>query len=94
MKKFSLIAIIMLAVSFTAGAQGMEDALRYSQQYYVGSARTMAMGNAFTALGGDLGAIGINPASTAIYNCCEFAITGGDSSDDYALVEEEGGDIE
>lgn len=77
MKKFSLIAIIMLAVSFTAGAQGMEDALRYSQQYYVGSARTMAMGNAFTALGGDLGAIGINPASTAIYNCCEFAITGG-----------------
>ncbi len=77
MKKFSLIAIIMLVASVAAGAQGMEDALRYSEQFYVGSARTMAMGNAFTALGGDLGALGINPASSAIYNCCEFAVTGG-----------------
>lgn len=80
MKKFSLV-IIMLAVSVAAGAQGIEDALRYSQQFYVGSARTMAMGNAFTALGGDLGALGINPASSAMYNCCEFAITGGLSWD-------------
>ena len=77
MKKFSLIAIIMLAASVAAGAQGMEDALRYSEQFYVGSARTMAMGNAFTALGGDLGALGINPASSTLYNCCEFAVTGG-----------------
>ena len=77
MKKFSLIAIIMLVASVAAGAQGMEDALRYSEQFYVGSARTMAMGNAFTALGGDLGALGINPASSAIYNCCEFAVSGG-----------------
>ena len=77
MKKFSLIAIIMLVASVAAGAQGMEDALRYSEQFYVGSARTMAMGNAFTALGGDLGALGINPASSALYNCCEFAVSGG-----------------
>ncbi|MBQ7253289.1 MAG: hypothetical protein IJS30_01275 [Bacteroidales bacterium] len=78
MKKICLMAIVLLSVStLSAGAQGMEDALRYSQQFYVGSARTMAMGNAFTALGGDLGAVSINPASTALYNCCEFAITGG-----------------
>ncbi|MBP5506010.1 MAG: hypothetical protein J6X89_07915 [Bacteroidales bacterium] len=77
MKKFSLIAIVLLAVSFSAGAQGREDALRYSEQNYVGSARTIAMGNAFTALGGDLGALSINPASSALYNCCEFAITSG-----------------
>ncbi|MBO4417932.1 MAG: hypothetical protein J5801_07465 [Bacteroidales bacterium] len=78
MKKICLLAIVLLSVStLSAGAQGMEDALRYSQQFYVGSARTMAMGNAFTALGGDLGAVSINPASTALYNCCEFAITGG-----------------
>lgn len=76
MKRFSLIAIIMLAANIAAGAQGVEDALRYSEQFYVGSARTIAMGNAFTALGGDLGAVGINPASSALYNCCEFAITG------------------
>ena len=78
MKKFSFIFTILLAAAtFSAGAQGIEDALRYSQQFYVGSARTMAMGNAFTALGGDLGALGINPASSALYNCCEFAVTGG-----------------
>lgn len=82
MKRISLIAIALLAAAtFSANAQGMEDALRYSQPFYVGSARTMAMGNAFTALGGDLGAVGINPASTALYNCCEFAITGGFSWD-------------
>lgn len=82
MKKISIIAIILLvAASLPARSQGVEDALRYSQQFYVGSARTMAMGNAFTALGGDLGATSINPASTAIYNCCEFAITGGWSWD-------------
>ncbi len=73
--------MILLAANLAAGAQGLEDALRYSQQFYVGSARTMAMGNAFTALGGDLGALGINPASSALYNSCEFAITGGLSWD-------------
>ena len=82
MKRISLIAIVLLAAAtLSANGQGMEDALRYSQQFYVGSARTLAMGNAFTALGGDLGAVSINPASTALYNCCEFAITGGLSWD-------------
>ena len=82
MKRFSIIASILLAAAtFSAGAQGVEDALRYSQQFYVGSARTMGMGNAFTALGGDLGAIAINPASSALYNCCEFSLTAGLSWD-------------
>ena len=82
MKRFCIIsAILLAAATFSAGAQGVEDALRYSQQFYVGSARTMAMGNAFTALGGDLGAIAINPASSALYNCCEFALTAGLSWD-------------
>ncbi len=66
-----------MSASMAAGAQGVADAMRYSEQFYYGSARTMAMGNAFTALGGDIGALGINPASSALYNCCEFSITGG-----------------
>ena len=74
MKK-ALTILLMAAVAFGAKAQGFEDAFRYSQQFPVGTARTVAMGNAFTALGGDLGAMGINPASTALYNSCEFAIT-------------------
>ncbi len=66
-----------MSASMAAGAQGVVDAMRYSEQFYYGSARTMAMGNAFTALGGDIGALGINPASSALYNCCEFSVTGG-----------------
>ncbi len=78
--------ILLAAATFSAGAQGVEDALRYSQQFYVGSARTMGMGNAFTALGGDLGATGINPASSALYNCCEFSFTTGLSWDNNKAV--------
>lgn len=74
MKK-ALTILLLAAVAVGAKAQGFEDAFRYSQQFPVGTARTVAMGNAFTALGGDLGAMGINPASTALYNSCEFAVT-------------------
>ena len=74
MKK-TLAILLLAAVAFGAKAQGYQDAFRYSQQFPVGTARTVAMGNAFTALGCDLGAMGINPASTALYNCCEFAVT-------------------
>ncbi len=41
-------------------AQTADDALRYSQQHYTGTARSMAMGGAFGALGGDFSSIGIN----------------------------------
>ena len=33
------------------------------------------MGNAFTAIGGDLGAIAINPASSAIYRYSQISLT-------------------
>ena len=35
----------------------------------------LSMGNAFTALGGDLGAIGINPASSGVYKYNEVTFT-------------------
>lgn len=56
-------------------AQNRFDALRYSQNFYEGSARSIAMGNAFTSLGGDLGALCINPASSAVYKYSEFIFT-------------------
>ena len=46
-----------------------------SQQNREGTARSVAMGNAFTALGGDMGSISINPASSAVYRYSEFSIT-------------------
>jgi hypothetical protein len=56
-------------------AQTADDALRYSQQHYTGTARSMAMGGAFGALGGDFSSIGINPAGLGVYQSSEFMFT-------------------
>lgn len=74
MRKITII-ILALLVTGTATAQGALDALKFSQLRYEGTARTMAMGNAFTSLGGDSYAMSINPASSAIYKYSEFTIT-------------------
>lgn len=66
---------IILCCATGAFAQNVYDALRYSEQYTEGTARSAAMGNAFTALGGDMGGIAINPASSAVYRYSEFQIT-------------------
>lgn len=74
MKKiFTILSSILAAGSLFA--QGPADALLVAENHYEGTARSMAMGNAFTALGGDLGAISINPASSGVYRCSEFAIS-------------------
>lgn len=59
----------------SAQAQTIYDAQRFSERDYEGTARSVAMGNAFTALGGDLGSIGINPAGSAVANYSQFTIT-------------------
>ncbi len=73
-KKF----ICVLACAFISTsmfAQDAYDALRYSEQYAEGTARSVAMGNAFVALGGDMGAFSINPASSAVYKFSELVFT-------------------
>ena len=74
MKK-TLIAISLMLAAVTAGAQTMYDALTFSQNNYNGTARSIGMGNAMTAVGGDLGSIGINPAGSAVYNYSQFTLT-------------------
>ena len=71
------IATLFLSLVFAAGlfAQTAEDALNLSQEFYEGTARSMAMGNAFTALGGDLGAIGLNPASSGVFRYSQFTFS-------------------
>lgn len=51
------------------------DAYKLSQENYEGTARSVAMGNAFTALGGDIGAITINPASSGVFRYSELTFT-------------------
>lgn len=69
------ICAALICSSAAIFAQNAYDALRFSQQYTEGTARSVAMGNAFTALGGDMGGITINPASSAVYRYSEFVIT-------------------
>ena len=74
MKKIISITLL-LTFGILANAQSAYDALKLSETNYEGTARTVAMGNAFTASGGDLGSITINPAGSAVAGYSQFAIT-------------------
>ncbi len=74
MRKVIFTALVSLTVA-TAGAQTMYDGLTFSQNNYYGTARSIGMGNAMTAVGGDLGSIGINPAGSAVAGYSQFTIT-------------------
>lgn len=75
MKKSIIILVITLFVPFLIHAQGLADALRYSQFQVQGTARAAAMGNAFGALGGDFTSASINPAGLGLYRSNEFTFT-------------------
>ncbi len=70
-----LLAAILVIATTNAWAQTAWDAYRYSQQFNEGTARSVAMGNAMVALGGDMGAITINPAASGVYRYHEFVFT-------------------
>lgn len=76
MKKY-LIILALFLVGTGAFAQGWEDAYLFAQNEYGGTARSMALGNAVTALGGDAGTIGINPAGSSVNSYSQFMFTSG-----------------
>ena len=76
MKKIALAALLSFAAA-AAGAQTLSEALSYGVNDYYGTARSIALGGAMTALGGDLGSIGINPAGSAIAPYSQFTISPG-----------------
>lgn len=75
MKKFILILSAVLSVSTAVSAQNVDDALRYSQLFYGGTARFTSMGGAFTALGGDISSLSQNPAGLGVFRSSEMTIT-------------------
>lgn len=56
-------------------AQYAEDALRYSQIFYQGTARNMATGNVMGSLGADFSALSTNPGGLGIFRNNEFSIS-------------------
>ncbi len=74
MKKLLLLFIGVLSMS-NFYAQEVQDAVRFSQDEIKGTARFRAMSGAFGALGGDMSAVSINPAGSAIFNNSHASIT-------------------
>lgn len=68
-------ACMALSCSIFAHAQGEMDVYRTTRKSEIGTARFQAMGGAFTALGGDLSAISINPAAAGVFHRGEFALS-------------------
>jgi hypothetical protein len=75
MKKAGIILTLVSAMFLNGYSQNVDDALRYSQIFYSGTARFMSMGGAFTALGGDLSSISLNPAGTGVFRSSEISLS-------------------
>lgn len=75
MKKIQYILAGLLLFGTTAIGQNLVDGLRYSDYRIQGTARSVAMGNAFGALGGDFTSASINPAGLGVYRSSEFVFT-------------------
>ncbi len=75
MKRSAIIIAAALLLSGGMKAQNADDALRYSQIFYTGSARFMSMGGAFTALGGDMSTFSQNPAGIGVFRSSEISVT-------------------
>lgn len=74
MKRISCLGIVLLGATVVS-AQSVVDALKYSKNDIVGSARYMSMGGAFGALGGDISTLSQNPAGIGIYRSSEVVAT-------------------
>ncbi|MBD0833182.1 OmpP1/FadL family transporter [Aestuariibaculum sediminum] len=74
MKTLNLFLLGMLSVC-AINAQDISDALRYSQDEIQGTARFRALSGAFGALGGDMSAVSINPASSAVFNASHVSFS-------------------
>ncbi|MBR6054096.1 MAG: hypothetical protein IKP46_02000 [Bacteroidales bacterium] len=76
MKK-TITILLIVSSGIAASAQTYLDAYNFSFNDYLGTARSVAMGNALTAVGGDIGSVAINPAGSAVAGYSQVSITPG-----------------
>lgn len=74
MKRIITSVVAMGAIT-AVQAQSAMDALSVTQNDFKGTARYMSMGGAFTALGGDMSAIQLNPGGIGVYRNSEIGAT-------------------
>ncbi len=75
MRKFSIIAMLLVGAVVSIEAQNEMQALRFSQYNPFGTARFSAQGGAIGALGSDLSSLVVNPAGLGFYRSSEFSFS-------------------
>ncbi len=75
MKRILLFVVVVNFIAAQVYAQEELDAFRFSRNDPTGSARGVAMGGAFGALGGDVTGIAQNPAGIGVYRSSELTGT-------------------
>ena len=75
MKRIFILALLSSSFIGSALAQGEMDAFNLSYTGLKGTARSVSMGGAFGALGGDISGIAINPAGIGVYTKSEIVTT-------------------
>lgn len=76
MKKYRYLFLLVSGLTFSlAQSQEVVDGLRFSQDNLNGTTRFRAMSGAFGALGGDLSAINVNPAGSAVFANNQLSFT-------------------
>ncbi len=68
-----VVSLILICEAVTS--QNLSDALRYSTQQPLGSARSVGVGGSMGAIGADFGAISENPAGLASYHFSEIVLS-------------------
>lgn len=74
MKQY-IFTLALSSIMIGTTAQNNIDATRFNNNTYEGTARSVAMGNAFGALGADLSAASINPAGLGRFRSNEISMT-------------------
>ncbi|OYT17062.1 MAG: hypothetical protein B7C24_04490 [Bacteroidetes bacterium 4572_77] len=71
-KKNIYLSIILSFIGLSIMAQTAEDALRFSENSSLGTARFIGLSGAMGSIGGDLSSINYNPAGLGIYKSSEY----------------------
>ena len=74
-KSIALIALINIGLINNSKAQSDDLMIEFGRNLSFGTARTLGTGNAFGAVGADLGSIGTNPAGLGLMRGTEFSIS-------------------
>jgi hypothetical protein len=77
MKRIIIPIVALLACGASSMAQSEGDLLLMSRNQLNGTARSISLGGAMGAVGGDMSAIAINPAGIGVYRSSEFSFSQG-----------------